>query len=68
MPVSTISCGGRCVMSAPSMTTELPGIARVWPAMARRNVLLPAPLEPSITTISPIDTVTETFSTARWRP
>ena len=55
-------------MSTPSIVTELPGVAGVWPAIARRNVLLPAPLEPSITTISPIDTVAETFSTARWRP
>ena len=34
-----------------------PAVARVWPAIARRNVLLPAPLAPSITTISPIDIV-----------
>jgi hypothetical protein len=52
-------------MSFPSIVTELPGRAGVWPAIARRNVLLPAPLAPSITTISPIDTLAEAFSTAR---
>ena len=43
-------------------------ILRVCPAMARRNVLLPAPLAPSMTTISPFATDAETFSSARWRP
>ena len=65
IPASTISCGGRWVMSFPSISTVPPSAARIWPAIARRKVLLPAPLAPSITTISPADTLTDTFSTAR---
>ena len=66
-PRRAISCTRRREMSAPSYTTR-PEAAGTSPVMARRVVVLPAPLAPMRHTSSPGSTVRSTPFTARMPP
>ena len=67
-PASTISWAGRSVRSAPPRLTRPPGMCGTIPPSALRQEDLPAPLAPSMTTISPLPTLSETRSSARCLP
>src|SRR6516162_4177237 len=58
MPIPTIRCGGRFVMSSPSKST-LPCRARIKPEIVRRVVDFPAPLLPTSVMILPFSTCSE---------
>jgi len=55
------------VMSAPSSQTE-PALARSWPEIRLKYVVLPAPFGPTIAVSVPGANAHETRSTATWPP
>src|SRR5918996_975963 len=57
MPARALRWAGRRVSSFPSRTIR-PAIAGSSPAIARKNVVFPAPFEPTIATASPVRTST----------
>src|SRR5262249_20344953 len=61
-PAATICSVGSRVMSIPSNSTR-PAPGRISPEIARRRVVLPCPLGPSTTTVSP----SPTRSDSEWR-
>ncbi|OPZ63817.1 MAG: hypothetical protein BWY85_01502 [Firmicutes bacterium ADurb.Bin506] len=62
MPSAVTSCARMPVMDLPMNSME-PAIGVISPDTARRMVLLPAPLEPTIATISPCPTWKSTPNT-----
>ena len=67
-PLSTISCAASAEISRPPSVTRLPGSVRAMPAMAFSSEVLPAPLAPRMSTISPRPTCSATPSSARCWP
>src|SRR6201991_3277339 len=67
-PASTISCAGRPEILRPDSFTVLPGRQATIPAIAFSKELLPAPLAPRMTTISPRPTVSAASVRARCWP
>ena len=56
-------------MATPSSTARtVPALGRTWPMMLRISVVLPLPLVPSSTTVSPAGTVSVTSSSTRTAP
>jgi hypothetical protein len=51
-----------------SVARTLPAVGRIWPMMLRIKVVLPLPLVPSSTTVSPAGTRRETPSSTRTAP
>ena len=71
MPRSTISSVERPTRSCfvPSISTvTVPALGRTMPMMHFMSVLLPLPLVPSSTTVSPAFTVSDTSSSTRTAP
>src|SRR5215471_12774042 len=67
MPSRATSSGERWLMTCPSKRT-LPPVLRTVPEMARRVVVLPAPLAPSRATIVPSSTFSDTPCSALTEP
>jgi hypothetical protein len=67
IPCRTTSCGGTPEISSPA-NRIVPCLGGVRPEIDRRVVDLPAPLDPSIVTISPSSTVSDTPFSASMLP
>ena len=66
-PLWNSSCGGRPVMSSPSIVT-LPEVGGSAPAITLNSVVLPAPFGPTRPVIDPLAISSEAPSTARKAP
>ena len=66
-PLWNNSCGGRPVMSSPSMST-VPEVGGSAPAITLKSVVLPAPLGPTRPVIDPLAISMLAPSTARNAP
>ena len=67
-PASTMACAGMSVRSTLPSPMRAPGMCATMPPSALRQDDLPAPLAPSMTTISPAPTLSDTPSSARCLP